>query len=711
MQSVIADYGYAWDFPGFPGYMRYELSGENDDVVSWNETRCDALSDDGSVCIDDVASGTQTGVSLVPDDDVSLEDLPIEVDVEATYVAVFPYGNELYTFELKDYTFTKEWVGGFLTLDKEVDNHVLTWAGPDVTLDAANASTASVDPWTSTVHVTVSNDSGSDIYNVTIRDAVPAELGVVESTISNGGTYDSQNHVVTWDFNSSPALQDVLQDEQVELEFDVYARQKPGYCWDSTDSANFDVQPDDPADCYADPYAVTNGRASGSVTAAGFFEPDDVSGSQPVFEYRPEDDESDIWVVRPIFEITKERVSQSVMERGASATYELSITNVDRSDDDGEAYELLRELYPWEFGDDTQGDGHQAPGYELRNNAYAQGLEVTDAWEVGLDFTNGTPFTANGDTLGTIDTSNAGTDKEVSWSVAELDAGVTGVAQLTLTGNLLSDDGEGNALNNSDTDYDPSDPLEDNIVTSGAGTFNAWNNCLYLGADQLNQPGKADVGDTWYATVSNAPWTQSQITTDSDAEWLQESVDATSSSDFRFGGSVEGLALPDVCDPVAVVPPSGEPSMNLSTNGEAPDSDPGDPQNENVNVDDVYYYRFTSQNVGDQPAQDVVIEVEDLGGSSPDQMGFTGTADLYVSSDGGVSDPWSSPAGVGATLAGNVVTFDAIDVSPGEWIRVVIEAEALDTGEFDVDAELTYGNPGTQSVPVGPVSETTVINP
>ncbi|MDZ7706684.1 MAG: hypothetical protein U5J97_02090 [Trueperaceae bacterium] len=53
-------------------------------------------------------------------------------------------------------------------------------------------------------------------------------------------------------------------------------------------------------------------------------------------------------------------------------------------------------MYPWEFDDDTEGTGDQPHAYTVRNNPYAHDVEVADAFDVGLDFTNGTDFTQRG---------------------------------------------------------------------------------------------------------------------------------------------------------------------------------------------------------------------------------------------------------------------------------------------------------------------------
>ncbi|MCV4933173.1 hypothetical protein OFC23_32380, partial [Escherichia coli] len=73
---------------------------------------------------------------------------------KVTLYVHYQYGDTVYRWPLKDFTVTKTWIGTYLTITKNVDHHVLTWAGPehhlnvfpdgrpknrlDYTLDAAN---------------------------------------------------------------------------------------------------------------------------------------------------------------------------------------------------------------------------------------------------------------------------------------------------------------------------------------------------------------------------------------------------------------------------------------------------------------------------------------------------------------------------------------------------------------------------------------------
>ncbi len=252
-----------------------------------------------------------SGVSLNLKPTVTKEMLPKEVTVQATMYVQVTYGTQTYTFPLKSYTFTKRWESAFLQINKYVDNHVLTWAGPSRTLlakDDPNAPANSV--YTSTVHVVVTNPSQNPLYNVVVRDALPPELGVVTSTISNNGVYDPVNHSITWSYTNFTALQQVNPGQTLEFTFQVYVRQKPGFCANPSLVPNpntYVIPPlyngggiagaDNANNCqrpYDDPYKVTNGIQINDVTASGYMRPN-FGGPQVVFDYTPRADESDIW--------------------------------------------------------------------------------------------------------------------------------------------------------------------------------------------------------------------------------------------------------------------------------------------------------------------------------------------------------------------------------------------------------------------------------
>ena len=660
------------------GMVVYTMSGDQTDLVEW--AGCDSFNPSRPLeCINNGVPNEGV-VALRPKGGVGLADLPITVEVHASFIYQVQYGLSKYNFELKDYTFTKTWVGGELEIDKYVTQHVLTWAGPDHTLKAFNFTNqepyaGGLDHYLSTVVVNVSNSGGADFYNVTVRDQLPQELGVIKDTISDGGSYDEVNHVVTWDFNGTPSLQEIPIGESLTFTFEVYARQKPGFAWDATTAGVEPSSPDVPLlfakGDYPDYYCVTNGQYFNSVTASGFYA-DDLMTSQPVFRYTPVVDESTICVVRPVFKLTKELLTQEVMIQGASAQYRLGISQVDRSLG-SDIYAPLKALYPWEFGVDTLGSGHRGAGYEVRNNTYARDVFVEDRWEVGLDFTNATNFGGLGGG-GVLNTSQAGI-KRLSWSaLTDLPIGVTRTATIALTGTLVSDSGIGNA-NGSAAANGAVQRLD------GDGLY-AWANCAYAYAGQLNQLN---------ARGAIQPSIEPAYVTDlvTQGRWSRTGVDEV----------LEACAL------VAVTPPAGVSFVRLSTNGEAKSDSPTAIQDENVRVGDTFYYRFTVQNTGTADATNVIIR-SDLVDSTV--VGFSGTPLLYTSTNGTV---WTLIPGSVVSIADqDEVTYLPRTVATGGWLRAVIPATAIQEGNTWVHAYVEFDDAGTQTSPIGPVTEETEVD-
>jgi hypothetical protein len=707
----------------FPGRMEYTITdvttdGDGDPLVEWydNGISCDALSADGLTCTDDDGSG----VGLSPVSGVSLDDLPVEATVQATYYFEVVYGDEVYEFALKDYTFTKRWIGSFLEVDKYVDQHVLTWAGPDVTLDASDDPDVPSSLYTSTVNVTVSNGGDATVYQITVRDGVPAELGVVTDTISNGGTYDPVNHTVTW--NNVEALQALDPGEEFTLTFDVYARHKPGFCWDGGSTANYVVPEQNPLDgdaCvapYDDPYLATNGKFPNSVTAAGFFE-DDVTAEQLVFSYAPVGDESDIWVVRPLIELDKELVSAETMTEGAAARFAITARQRDRVsttvDPASTEYAFLNALYPWEFtGALDTGDGHVAAGQEdpatnseVRNNPYLHDVDVNDAFEVGLDFTQGLDFDST--VITPSDPRVVGKDIDFN-TIASLPRGTAEIATITLTGNLISDDGDGNAQNGA-------------VATNDADPeLFAWNNCAYLSAPQLNQPapGTVEFDESIYAGFLAEPatyptrgssnlWLPDHFQIDGTVVTATELVEATDGT-TRVAGEVGQL---EACDAVAVIPAPPTPLMTLTNNGEVlPEPVDGvfDPTTltDGFETGETFYYIITAANAGGEVAEDVTITVD----LNDVEVRFNGTASLYL----GSPETWTTPAEQSVTLTNqSTFTFAPVDVQadgdPNDTIRIVLTATANQVGTVDLETSLDYTNPpGTQTLPLQVSEDTTV---
>ena len=335
------------------------------------------------------------------------------------------FGNTTYYFPLKDVTVTKRYISNVLDIDKTVENHVLTWYGDnldlidgdddsdagtdidndgeiDYTLDPANAVPAG-SVFTTTVTLTVTNTSpaqADDVTatDVTLEDDLPAELGVIESSLTDGGTYNSVNHAITW------FVGDLAPGESATRSFDVYVRQKPGFCVDEEDleasefytvGFTFDNEDDDGNDgddndngdddsdrgdtsvCYSDPYEIINGGALRDVTAAWFFE-----GTQQVVDFDGYANEDDVIIhaVRPIFDIDKELLNPQDMpfDIGMAARFGVTIANLDRTLSDP-GYAELAAMYPSEFDGST------------RDNPYARDVNLSDIFLIGLDYTTADP--------------------------------------------------------------------------------------------------------------------------------------------------------------------------------------------------------------------------------------------------------------------------------------------------------------------------------
>lgn len=679
--------------------MVYTLVGGDVNDVQW-VAGCDTGST-ATTCIDSDGSGV--ALNLKPT--VTLQDLPKQVQIKATMRVSVVYGNSTYTFDLKDYTFTKQWVGAYLTVEKYVDNHVLTWYGPDRTLPAS--STTFDANYTSTVHIKVTNPSQSPMYNVTIRDALPPELGVVTSSIDNNGTYDPSNHVVTWNYSQFTALQQMDPGESVEVTFQVYVRQKPGFCGDaSLVGPNYVV----PAlygavgygpNCtrpYDDPYKVTNGLAQNDVTASGFLGQGG-TGTQLVFDYTPVADESDIWAVRPIFAISKTLKTASPITQGASALFEIAVTHVDRTVGEA-AYGALKAKYPWEFGNDTKGSGHRSATYKLRTNTYAHDVEVTDAFEVGLDFTDASDFSGAGLISGGVAQAyNPVVGKRFGWSKMSLQAGSTVTANIFLTGNLLTPQGQ------------------------------RWDNCAFLGASQLNQP--ADVTGTAYTGAPYVPgakvWSQDQLTAASQVT----GTDGTFTTDPALADS-EVSGRIHSCAGVGVVPPPPSPYLSLTSHGEynggvnGPDpfvapsgsgsgyagpvtnTNPGGTPTEGIPVNTTFWYKGTIFNTGQADAQGVTYTATLTGTTFVNFINNPNTTRIYIIDSTGAVVGNLAPTAINATS----VTFSGFNIPKGGLARVVIEAKGVAAGQQEYfRQEVTYSN-NTYPQPLPLVTqETTTIAP
>lgn len=388
---------------GEVGFIRYTVVGEHDsdgepaDVVHLEGCDSGPWIDEetGYEYCDD----TDGLVYLVPNDGVRLEDTPFNGHVKAVLWVGGTFGETEYWFPLKDYKVHKEWIGSFLRIRKHVDHHVLTWAGSDFveylgvqnhTLDPANAVKAD-SPYTATVTLKVANEGNDTVYDITIADLLPAELGVIEETIDpSGGTYDSVQHAVTWNWRQNEdqvaGFTSLAPGETLEVSFQVYVRQKPGFCVDFEDYAISEFYANewtwaashDDLPCYDDPYEIINGAELHDVTASWFSSaPHDEGGHQSVTDFNGwvYEDDAIIHAVRPLFHIDKQLANywDLPFEVGMDGLFDITLLNIAR-DEVEPAYMALAEKYPEEF------DG------SVRDNPIGYHVQVYDIFLIGLDF-------------------------------------------------------------------------------------------------------------------------------------------------------------------------------------------------------------------------------------------------------------------------------------------------------------------------------------
>ncbi len=620
------------------GYMVYEIGGKDKDRVHF-EGADKLLSPTKAVDYDGK-------IAVVPNDDVGLEDLPLEVDLSATLYAVAPYGENKYAFPLKQYTVHKRWIGSYLKIEKKVDHHVLSWYGPEHTLDATNAVPAG-SVFTSTVSITVTNAGNFPVYNVTVSDDVPFELGVIESTLNpNGGTYDPVNHTVTWNWQNTadPKFDKLDPGQSITATFQVYVRQKPGFCADKGDIAaakNFYVQPGDVAYkmtqgyCYSDPYKVVNGAKKDDVTGTWYTgAPMGKGGYQVMVDFNGQAHEKDvvIWAVRPILRLDKKVVDPAdhAMQKSNISYWRITFANLDRA-----IYNGLMAAYPDEF--------NGAPG---RDNPYARNLDLTDVFDTGLDFVSTSPATVTDDDTGTSTdyASNYVSPKGITWAqIPLMGGGDTGSAEPSLRGN----------------------------------TPGSWWNCAFLNSPSLNQPRAHLVGGVrtlapWQFGVYNLPWGPSPLHHNDNA------------------GLRKGLRS---CDYVRVEL-ANEPWIELDSLGEYDRSDPNTAkQLPGVNQNDTYYYFMTVANVGNATAQSVTFKAN----ITQNRANFTTNASdhkVYVGNS--AAGPWTLVGNASSASATNVAFTPAGNLASGKYFLFVLKARALLVGNENVEAESNYANPQNQ---------------
>ncbi|HEX2864777.1 MAG TPA: hypothetical protein VHN99_09425, partial [Deinococcales bacterium] len=366
-----------------------------------------------------VANGLNGQIKIAPNDGLGLTSLPLTANVHVQlWVSAF-YGDEgnsisngvppfdgtttgtaaPYWFALKDFTIHKTWIGSYLSIAKTIDHHVLTWAGPEHhlafvadpahpevnTLNNSHTLASSNDPavaagsvFTSTVTLTLKNQGNDPVYNVTLADALPAELGVITSTaVPSGATYDSNTHVITWNDQNTglPIFNTLAPGASITATFQVYLRQKPGFAMDPAayqKALGYQVKPIIlGGGRYPDPYAVVNGDKINDVTGTWFSgAPLGQGGWQAKVDFDGNLHSADAIVngVRPIYTLDKTITYQPTVPAsvGDVIYYHIHAVNTERTNA-GEPYAALAAQYPNEF-DSTLG----------RDNPYGRNVRITD---------------------------------------------------------------------------------------------------------------------------------------------------------------------------------------------------------------------------------------------------------------------------------------------------------------------------------------------
>jgi len=619
------------------GFFRYVLDGDN---VTFAE--CDN-DDPATVNVCDKDLDGNLVVSLAPG--VRPEDLPVEATVTAELYVSFTYGDYTYTFKLKDYSFKIYW--GSLIIDKVIDHHVITWMGPEHTL----AQTKAVgEPWIATYTITVTNPSKETATNVTITDALPPELGYVEGSATPEATYDSVLHQLTW------VVGDLAPGESVSVSFSVYARQKPGFCWDEN-AYYYDARPPKAgsigADCtnpYNDPYVVLNGRYTDDVTVeADQFDP---------IDYTPVPEKVELWVVRPLYQVDKYIVdpaggltkSITVLEDD-NVNFTFKVTNLSRDAEPG--YARLIAIYPEEF------DG------TLYANPYGSSVSLVDYFDTGLDY----------------DSSVGGT-----WSPTKpkfVDFG-------SFSGPLPY---KATAFTDRKLSVTAAEPTE---------ADDPWLNCAYISAQNLNQPAAAPQGIDWPIDA-----VQQQILEDlSNSRWSE--LDATV---HTIPDGIAGM-LED-CVTVAVEPRTTAAILTLSTVKEHTAGDPQADETDPVKVGETYWYFFLVN-----AYEENTTNVDNIVFQTTIKNGLATLTGNYrvMEADGTVGGQWPDfawndvPVSATVDAATNTITFTPYDgLAPGHYLLYMIEVTAVQDGTEEAEAQVLQSTADNQPNLLPVVEQTTIV--
>lgn len=588
-------------------------------------------------------------VRIEPKAGLGLKDLPVQAKVKATLVMAEKYGDQLYYFPLKEFTIAKKWIGTYLSISKSVDHHVLSWAGTGhngYTLEAANdPAIAANGVFTATMTLRVKNQGTDPAYDVTVSDALPAELGVLTATATpSGATYDGTNHVMTWNWQNTPdpKFDKLLPGEEITVTMQVYLRQKPGFCWDEGDfakTATYQVKPI--AKCPTDPYKVVNGAARDDVTGTWYTGAPMGTGTQVKVDYNGSAYEKDVvvWGVRPIFSVIKKLIDPpQPMKVGNIAYFDISIQNVDRHP----RYDALMSAYPEEFSG------------KLRDNPYGREAILSDVFDTGLDFVSAGNLNVKDDE-GLNPAANYAPsfvpDKGIKWaSIPLLGGGDSGTAQIALRANLPS----------------PEKPkyAEDLKL----GWKSGWYNCAFLDAKNLNQPADYQGAD-WDGWIEMRPWYRYPLH-HNNLEALRSGIRA--------------------CERVFVIQP-GEPWLEVTTLGEFGSAVPDTSPITAVHQGNTYYYGMTVFNHGDAAASGVSFKVT-LSGAVASFS--SAPSDHYLYEWNGVS--WNFVSGASSATATQVV-FPNRSLDTGHVLLYFMKTKADLVGNADATGTFNYTNPGIQA--------------
>ncbi|WP_038058618.1 carboxypeptidase regulatory-like domain-containing protein [Thermus amyloliquefaciens] len=632
------------------GYMVYTINDAS--MVSWVPTNlqlgvnsCEQITNNGTTCVDLDGSGV-TLRPKSPQEGITPEDLPIQVNVTATWVALASYGEEEYSFPLKSYTFTKVWGGTGVQITKS-GPRVIGWSGvnlspTDVTLPKSGASVPAGAVYEYTI--TVRNTGNVPAQNAVITDKLPAELGFAAA--SDGATYDPVLHQVTWHWTTTPALQSIPVGGSVTVKVKLYARHKPGYAWNDNRGGN--DRPDGLSDSYdrndqtggfgnrppiypantlyPDPYRITNivEVVSEAPQGPGNFERQDTS--------------LDIWVVRPFLSLNKVAVSP-VYAVGDTARFVVTARNVDRALSDPD-YNNLKAQFPEDY----------------RNALTAYGVQVRDLFGRFLDFVNSSSNSGPGQ----LD-ANA---KTLTFRVGDMALGSTwqAILDFRVSGGLNQGEGNPEWLTNCARLY----ALNLNQYRYGWGPVKNGQLEPVEGQDPRPEP----------------PYQRERGNPDGTGNYL-EACDRVQDANLTITNMGE-FAGPETPPLEVLVWGDGgvSPFFQVDTIVQP------------VRVGDTFYYIYLLTNQGSVPLNDIDFLVYRTSGSSVEldaQGGFAvyrGTGADWYSQDSNFVLTASAPTQVRIQ---STVAFAPLQ--PGESLVIVVRAKAIAQGRSTFEAYAQTTNP------------------